>query len=207
VDLATIRLFEGLPDAALRALAAKSTRRTLAANALIIREGDAPDSLYVILKGSVRVYLTDEKGAELLLATKGPGEYFGEMMLDDRPRSASVAAQEPCELGVIPRQHFTAFLLEQPEVGLRLIRDLIRVGRGMNVRSREELSSRDKLRRYVSELEARSVRDAPSVRRWEYAKRAVLGLLLVFAILQFYFSDVMLEMMSLGSAAVVFPGR
>ena len=207
MDLATIKLFEGLPDAALRALAAKSTRRTLAANALIIREGDAPDSLYVILKGSVRVYLTDEKGAELLLATKGPGEYFGEMMLDDRPRSASVAAQEPCELGVIPRQHFTAFLLEQPEVGLRLIRDLIRVGRGMNVRSREELSSRDKLRRYVSELEARSVRDAPSVRRWEYAKRAVLGLLLVFAILQFYFSDVMLEMMSLGSAAVVFPGR
>lgn len=207
MDLATIKLFEGLPDAALRALAEKSTRRTPAANTLIIREGDAPDSLYVILKGSVRVYLTDEKGAELVLATKGPGEYFGEMMLDDRPRSASVAAQEPCELGVIPRQHFTAFLLEQPEVGLRLIRDLIRVGRGMNVRSREELSSRDKLRRYVSELEARSVRDAPSVRRWEYAKRAVLGLLLVFAILQFYFSDVMLEMMSLGGAAVLVPGR
>ncbi len=207
MDLATIKLFEGLPDAALRALAARSTHRTLAADTLIIREGDAPDSLYVILKGRVRVYLTDEKGAELVLTTKGPGEYFGEMMLDDRPRSASVGAQEPCELGVIPRQHFTAFLLEQPEVGLRLIRDLIRVGRGMNVRSREELSSRDKLRRYVSELEARSVRDAPSVRRWEYAKRAVLGLLLVFAILQFYFSDVMPEMMSLGSAAVVVPGR
>jgi len=207
VNLATVKLFEGLPDAALRALAARSTHRTLAAHTLIIREGDAPDSLYVILKGRVRVYLTDEKGAELVLTTKGPGEYFGEMMLDDRPRSASVAAQEPCELGVIPRQHFTAFLLEQPEVGLRLIRDLIRLGRGMNVRSREELSSRDKLRRYVSELEARSVRDAPSVRRWEYAKRAVLGLLLAFAILQFYFSDVMLEMMSLGSAAVVFPGR
>ena len=206
MDLAKIRLFEGLPEPALRALAENSASRTLAADTLIIREGDLPDSLYVVLKGRVRIFLTDEKGAELVLTTKGPGEYFGEMMLDDRPRSASVAALERCELGVIPREHFTAFLLEQPEVALRLIRDLIRVGRGMNVRSREELTSREKLRRYVSELEERNVKNEPSVRRWEYAKRAVLGVLLVFAILQFFFSDALLQMMSLGGT-LVFLGR
>jgi CRP-like cAMP-binding protein len=205
MDLATIKLFEGLPEPALRALAEKSTRRALPADAVVIREGEAPDSLYVILTGRVRVFLTDEKGAELVLTTKGPGEYFGEMMLDERPRSASVAALEACELGVIPRAHFTAFLLEQPEVALRLIRDLIRVSRGMNVRSREELTSREKLRRYVSQLEERSVRDAPSVRRWEYAKRTVLGLLLAFAILQFYFSDALLQMMQLGGTLVFVP--
>lgn len=202
MDLVKIKLFEGLPEPALRALAEKATRRSLGAEALIIREGDLPDALYVILKGRVRVYLTDDKGAELVLTTKGPGEYFGEMMLDDRPRSASVATLEPCELGVIPREHFTAFMLEQPEVGLRLIRDLIRVGRGMNVRTREEMTSREKLRRYISELEDRSVRDQPSVKRWEYAKRAVLALLLAFAILQFYFSDALLQMMSLGGTLV-----
>jgi CRP-like cAMP-binding protein len=206
MDLAKIRLFEGLPEPALRALAEKSASRTLAPDTLIIREGDLPDSLYVVLKGRVRIFLTDEKGAELVLTTKGPGEYFGEMMLDDRPRSASVAALERCELGVIPREHFTAFLLEQPEVALRLIRDLIRVGRGMNVRSREELTSREKLRRYVSELEERNVKNEPSVKRWEYAKRAVLGVLLVFAILQFFFSDALLQMMSLGGT-LVFLGR
>jgi CRP-like cAMP-binding protein len=205
MDLAKIRLFEGLPEPALRALAEKSASRTLAPDTLIIREGDLPDSLYVVLKGRVRIFLTDEKGAELVLTTKGPGEYFGEMMLDDRPRSASVAALERCELGVIPREHFTAFLLEQPEVALRLIRDLIRVGRGMNVRSREELTSREKLRRYVSELEERNVKNEPSVKRWEYAKRTVLGLLLVFAILQFFFSDALLQMMSLGGTLVFVP--
>jgi CRP-like cAMP-binding protein len=202
MDLATIKLFEGLPEPALRALAERTQRRSLAPDTLIVREGDLPDSLYVILKGRVRVFLTDEKGAELVLTTKGAGEYFGEMMLDDRPRSASVATLERCELGVIPRAQFTAFLLEQPEVALRLIRDLIRVGRGMNVRSREELSSREKLRRYVAELEERNVRNDPTVRRWEYAKRAVLGLLLVFAILQFYFSDALLQMMQLGGTTV-----
>lgn len=202
MDLAKISLFEGLPEPALRALADKTESRALAADTVIVREGDLPDALYVILKGRVRVFLTDEKGAELVLTTKGAGEYFGEMMLDDRPRSASVAALERCELGVIPRATFTAFLLEQPEVALRLIRDLIRVSRGMNVRSREELTSREKLRRYVSELEERNVKNEPSVKRWEYAKRAVLGLLLVFAILQFYFSDTLLQMMQLGSTTV-----
>jgi len=202
MDLAKIKLFEGLPEPALRSLAERTALRTLAPDTLVIREGDLPDSLFVILKGRVRVYLTDENGAELVLTTKGPGEYFGEMMLDDRPRSASVAALERCELGVIPREQFTAFLLEHPEVALRLIRDLIRVGRGMNVRSREELSSREKLRRYVAELEERNVSNDPTVRRWEYAKRTVLGLLLVFAILQFYFSDALLQMMQLGGTTV-----
>ena len=87
-------------------------------------------------------------------------------------------------------------------MALRLIRDLIRVSRGMNVRSREELTSREKLRRYVAELEERNVRNDPGVRRWEYAKRTVLGLLLVFAILQFYFSDTLLQMLQLGGTTV-----
>lgn len=202
MDLSGIKLFAGLPAQALAALAAQSASRTAARDEVLIREGDLPDSLYVILKGRVRIYLTDEKGGELVLTTKGPGEYFGEMMLDDRPRSACVAALERCELGVIPRERFTAFLLEQPEVALRLIRDLIRVSRGMNVRTREELSSREKLRRYIEALEGRNVLDAPTVRRWEYAKRAVLGLLLVFAIVQFYFSDALLQMMSIGGTLV-----
>jgi CRP-like cAMP-binding protein len=206
MDLGTIKLFEGVPEPALRALAERCTSRTPGPDTLIVREGELPDSLYVILQGRVRVFLTDEKGAELVLTTKGPGEYFGEMMLDERPRSASVATLERCELGVIPREQFTGFLLEQPQVALRLIRDLIRVSRGMNVRSREELTSREKLRRYVTELEQRNVLNDPSVRRWEYAKRTILGLLLVFAILQFYFSDSLLQMMQLGGTTV-FVGR
>lgn len=206
VDLTRIKLFEGLPEPALRALAEKCESRLAPPDARVIVEGELPDALYVILKGRVRVFLTDEHGAELVLTTKGPGEYFGEMMLDDRPRSASVAALERCELGVIPREHFIGFLLEQPQVALRLIRDLIRVGRGMNVRSREELTSREKLRRYVAELEERNVHNDPGVRRWEYAKRTVLGLLLLFAVLQFYFSDTLLQMMQVRGTAV-FVGR
>jgi CRP-like cAMP-binding protein len=199
VDLSKIKLLEGLPEAALRALAEKTARRELPADSIIVREGELADSLYLILKGSVKVYLRDENGAEVILATKRAGEYFGEMMLGNPTRSASVAALEPCELGVIAREDFTAFLRAYPEAPLRLIGDLASISRDMNIRAREEHTTRDILRRYVDELDGRK---APSVRRWEYAKRAVLGLLLAFAVLQFYFSDVMLQMLALGHTTV-----
>ena len=202
MDLAKIKLLEGLPEAALRALAEKTACRELPADSIIVREGELADSLYLILKGSVKVYLRDENGAEVILATKRAGEYFGEMMLGNPTRSASVAALEPCELGVIAREDFTAFLRAYPEAPLRLIGDLASISRDMNIRAREERTTRDILRRYVDELEGRKVLQAPSVRRWEYAKRAVLGLLLVFAVLQFYFSDVMLQMLALGHTTV-----
>jgi CRP-like cAMP-binding protein len=202
MDLSKIKLFEGLPEAALRALAEKTSGRSMPAGAPIVQEGEAADSLHVILRGSVRIYLRDENGAEVTLATKHVGEYFGEMMLGSPTRSASVAALEPCELGVIAREDFTAFLRAHPEAPLRLIGDLASIGRDMNTRARDERSTRDILRRYVNELEGRKILHAPSVRRWEYAKRVVLGLLLVFAVLQFYFSDVMLQMMALGRTTV-----
>jgi CRP-like cAMP-binding protein len=202
MDLSKIKLLEGLPDAALQALAEKTAHRTVPVDAIIVREGESADSLYVILKGSVKVYLKDENGAQVILATKRAGEYFGEMMLGNATRSASIAALEPCELGVIARDDFTAFLRAHPEAPLRLIGDLASIGRDMNVRAREERTTRDILRRYVNELEGRKALHAPSVRRWEYAKRAVLGLLLAFAVLQFYFSDVMLQMLALGRTTV-----
>jgi len=202
MDLAKIKLLEGLPEGALRALAEKTAGLALPADAVIVREGEPADSLYVILKGSVKIYLRDENGAEVILATKHAGEYFGEMMLGNPTRSASVAALEPCELGRIAREDFTAFLRAWPEAPLRLIGDLAGMGRDMNVRAREERTTRDILRRYVNELEGRKALQAPSVRRWEYAKRAVLGLLLAFAVLQFYFSDVMLQMLALGRTTV-----
>ncbi len=43
-------------------------RRTFAANAAIIRQGDAAGELYYIITGSVTVLLEDDKGHEIVLA-------------------------------------------------------------------------------------------------------------------------------------------
>jgi CRP/FNR family transcriptional regulator, cyclic AMP receptor protein len=132
-DLKSFPLFEGVPDPDLRALADRAVTRSYPKQAIIVNEGDdESDSLYLILGGRVKVYLADEHGKELILSIKGPGQYFGEMVLDDQPRSASVMTLEPAQFAILSRADFRAFLLSHAEVALQLIQNLIRLARGLN---------------------------------------------------------------------------
>jgi CRP/FNR family transcriptional regulator, cyclic AMP receptor protein len=132
-DLKTFPLFEGVPDPDLRALADRAVTRNYPKQAIIVNEGDdESDSLYLILGGRVKVYLADEHGKELILSIKGPGQYFGEMVLDEQPRSASVMTLEPAQFAILSRADFRAFLLSHAEVALQLIQNLIRLARGLN---------------------------------------------------------------------------
>src|SRR5512145_3430638 len=131
-DLKRIPLFEGLPEAELRALAERTVTRSYPKQAIIVSEGDDSDSLYLIVSGRVKIYLADEHGKELILAIKGPGQYFGEMVLDGEARSASVMTLEPSQFAIVSRADFRDFLLGHAEVALQLIQNLIRVARGLN---------------------------------------------------------------------------
>jgi CRP-like cAMP-binding protein len=181
VDLKKIPLFAGVQDDALAKLSGRTDRSVVPQDTLIFREGDLPNALYVVISGKVKIFLKDENGKELVLSTKGPGDYFGEMMLDDKPRSASVMTVERSEFAVLSRELFTAFIFEHPEVALQLIRDLIRVGRGMNVRAREHF------RQYIEDLENVKVHELKAVKRWRLAKSVMLAVVLIFAGLQFYY--------------------
>ena len=197
-ELKKIPLLEGLPDEDLLLLAQWAAIRNVPGNEMIVKEGDRTDSLYMILSGEVKVYLGEQGGKETLLDLKGPGQYFGEMTLDDRPRSASVMSLQPSKLAEISGADFKAFLLKHPETALHLIRNLIRVARGLNEKARGDVRARNKIRQYIDELDTAKVSELPSVRRWYTAKRFILAALFVFAVLQYYFFDVFLEMMSLG---------
>jgi len=131
-NLKNIPVFEGLQEEDVRALAEKAVIRNAAKNTIVISQGDLTDSLYVILAGRVKVYLGDESGKELILDIKGPGQYFGEMVLDEGPRSASVMTMEPSQFAVISRADFRTFLLKHPEIALHVITNLIRTARGLN---------------------------------------------------------------------------
>ena len=131
-DLKSIPLFAGVPEAELRALAERTVTRSYPKQAIVVNEGDESDTLYLIIAGRVKVYLADEHGKEVILAIKGPGQYFGEMVLDEQPRSASVMTLEPAQFAILGRADFRAFLLAHPEVALQLIQNLIRVARGLN---------------------------------------------------------------------------
>ena len=109
-----------------QALAAHGVVRKFPKNAVIITEGDPSDSLYVILSGRVKVYLSDAEGREVVLNEHGPGSYVGEMAFDDMPRSASVMTLEPCTFSVISGKEFRSFVVSNPDATMHLIRNLIR---------------------------------------------------------------------------------
>ena len=196
-ELGKITLFQGLQDAELRELASRTQRRSLQAEETFIREGERSEELYLILSGKVKVYLSAPNGKKHVVDIRGAGQYVGEMMLDDKPRSASVRTIVPSEVAVISRADFNAVLVQHPQLALQVIRNLIRLTRSQNVRTIEDVRSRADLQIYIEQLKGTKGADLPSVQRWLVAKRWVLITLLAFAIGQYYFLDVLLDLMSI----------
>lgn len=114
-----------LSDAELKAVGSHGITRSYPKHVIIVSEGDRTDSLYVILEGRVKVYVSDDAGHEVVLLTQGPGEYFGELVLDEGPRSASVMTLEPCRFLVVPKADFRDFVRDNPAFALSLIEKLI----------------------------------------------------------------------------------
>jgi CRP/FNR family cyclic AMP-dependent transcriptional regulator len=59
--------FSHLDEARLRELAPHGALRAFAKNTVILNEGDETSSLYVIVSGRVKVYMTGEDGRDLAL--------------------------------------------------------------------------------------------------------------------------------------------
>ena len=109
----------------LRAISAHAQTRAFPRNAVVLNEGDRTDSLYIILDGRVKAFVSDPDGKEVVLSTQGAGEYFGEMALDEGPRSASIMTLEPSRFLVVPKSDFKDFLIKNPAVAVRVIEKLI----------------------------------------------------------------------------------
>jgi CRP-like cAMP-binding protein len=83
----------------------------------VFRQGDVGDLVYVITEGEVEVLREEADGGERLLATMGPGEYFGEMaLLSDAPRTATVRARTEVEAIAMARADFTTLYAYFPNL-------------------------------------------------------------------------------------------
>lgn len=117
--------FLGLNKSDLQAISARAVTRAFPRNTVVVTEGERGDSLYIILSGRVKFYVSDEQGKEIVLSEAGPGEYFGEISLDEGPRSASVMTIEPTRFSIVPPDDFRDFLTRSPEFAFNLISKLI----------------------------------------------------------------------------------
>jgi CRP/FNR family cyclic AMP-dependent transcriptional regulator len=116
---------QGISDTFVRALAALGRLRTYPKNTVFITEGDSSDSVFVILAGRVKVFISDSEGHEMILDTQGPGEYVGEMALDGKPRSASVMTLEPTTFSVVGRDPVREAIRHNPDFALDMISRII----------------------------------------------------------------------------------
>jgi diguanylate cyclase (GGDEF)-like protein len=122
--LGSVSMFQSLREEQLDLLSQRATQEVFTLGRRIIEQGDAADSLYVVLAGKARVVETsdDATRTEVLLGEVGPGEIFGEMaVVSNRPRSASVFAVEPTHCLQLRKHDFIQVLQSAPDLSIALL--------------------------------------------------------------------------------------
>jgi len=118
MTLKAVPFFTQLSDHELDLVRAVATEKTYPKNAVVLTEGEAGDSLYMIQAGKVKVFIGDEEGREIILKILGPGSFFGEMsMIDKQPRSASVTTLETSTFLVLQHAAFEKCVEQAPTIG------------------------------------------------------------------------------------------
>ena len=125
--LASVPLFQRLSTPELRGFAEFTREQRYVRGAVIVRQGDPGDALYVVRSGAVKVVLIGNDGREVILGTLGVGDHFGELsLIDDQPRSAHVLATQATTLLVLRREDFRRQVERQPRVAWALMAELSR---------------------------------------------------------------------------------
>jgi len=118
-------LIAAITDPGVRALASLGRVRTYPKQSVIIHEGDASDTVYILLAGRARVFSSAEDGRDVVLDVLGPGEILGEMALDGSPRSASVMTMEPTTVAVLDATVLRERLKSDVDLAMLLVSELL----------------------------------------------------------------------------------
>ncbi|HET7081213.1 MAG TPA: cyclic nucleotide-binding and patatin-like phospholipase domain-containing protein [Chloroflexia bacterium] len=122
--LARNELFQGLSTDELERLSQRLRFRRAKKGAVLCKEGDPSDSMYIIEAGQIRVYKETPDG-RILLATAGPGSHVGEMaLLTGDARSATLVVSIDAELWELTKGDFDEVLREYPGIPLTFSRVL-----------------------------------------------------------------------------------
>lgn len=115
---APVPLLSHLNEQGLSTLLAGLVKLRLPAGATVLSEGEAGESMFILLSGEVKV----TQGA-VALAKLGPGSFFGELSLvTEAPRSATVTATQATELFELRRELVDQLARAQPDFAVQIAR-------------------------------------------------------------------------------------
>ncbi|MGH9412231.1 MAG: Crp/Fnr family transcriptional regulator [Terriglobales bacterium] len=117
--LRLVPLFADLEDAPLATLAQRATPHHYAAGEVLFEEGDRCAGVFVLTRGSVRVFKISASGRELMLHRETSPATVAEVpLVDGGPYPASVRAEGAVESLFIERKDFLNICLQHPQVAV-----------------------------------------------------------------------------------------
>lgn len=117
------RLFDGVPEAEVRAVLSLARRRTFRRGEVVFHRGDPADSVHLIGKGRFEICIGTALGDVVALAIRGPGDTFGELaLLTGEERTATVTALEQSETLVVRGSELRRLARQHPSLDEVLVR-------------------------------------------------------------------------------------
>ncbi|HEY2806708.1 MAG TPA: DUF1003 domain-containing protein, partial [Gemmatimonadales bacterium] len=149
-----VELFRALDANERISLAGSMDLRPMRTGDTLFRLGDPGDSLFVVRRGLVELFVNDHAGQEIILHQVSPLNAFGELsLLDGRPRTATARVLEGGELLVLDRDDLLGLIRRTPDLALDILAhmsaetrradDLLRsrVARNVNMEADEKLTT------------------------------------------------------------------
>ncbi|MFC1858062.1 Crp/Fnr family transcriptional regulator [Thermodesulfobacteriota bacterium] len=125
--LKNIPYFTELTIEEMQKLVASSQKQRYPRGSIVLNKDDVGDETYLIMTGKVKVIITHTDGKEIILNILKSGDFFGEMAVFDKmPRSATVVAEEDCELLIISRENIANQIKRNPQIAFKLLSDISR---------------------------------------------------------------------------------
>lgn len=121
--LSRVAIFADLSEAELHELAHRTVMHHAHAGGLIFAEGDPCQGFYVVQSGEVKIFKIGASGREQILTIERAGDSVAELpVFDGGPYPASAMAVTDSTLLFISKRDFRTVLLENPEVGLKVLK-------------------------------------------------------------------------------------
>lgn len=123
--LASIRMFEHLTEDDRTNLAEVIDELKVTEGQILFQAGDPGDSLFIVVKGEIELFIKDMVGQKIVLHAAQPGDMFGELaMLDSGPRTATALALVESEVLVLDRDDLMLLFQRKPEAALHMLASL-----------------------------------------------------------------------------------
>jgi len=146
-SLRRIKILAGLNDAQLAHLAQFMEMERVPQWAVVVKQGDPGDAMYLIIDGELRARITSGD-KETILATFGPGDFFGDMALfDNGPRSADVVANKESTVLKLTTISFGRLMKDAPDLAAPFLQSTVKT---LSARIRADNKRLDRLTQQFS---------------------------------------------------------